>query len=65
MSGVEKAPLEAETKPTARQVEENQTPANPLGIDPEIERRVIRKMDLRVPTLLGALCEFARLVVYC
>lgn len=28
----------------------------PAAIDPELERRVLRKLDLRVPTLLGFFC---------
>lgn len=32
-------------------------PASAITIDPAIERRVLRKLDLRVPTLLGFLCE--------
>lgn len=27
-------------------------------IDPAVEARVVRKLDLRVPTLLGFLCTF-------
>lgn len=28
-----------------------------VTIDPELEARVVRKLDLRVPTLLGFLCK--------
>lgn len=30
-------------------------------IDPNVERAVVRKLDWRVPTLLGVLCRFFRL----
>lgn len=29
-------------------------------IDPELERRVVRKLDLRVPTLLGFFCKLSK-----
>lgn len=30
-------------------------------IDPELERRVLRKLDLRVPTLMGFFCRTPRI----
>jgi hypothetical protein len=30
----------------------------PATIDPELERRVLRKLDWRVPTLMGFFCTF-------
>jgi hypothetical protein len=37
----------------------NQLVAAPAPIDPELERRVLRKLDLRVPTLMGFFCMFS------
>lgn len=34
-----------------------QIPSTAITIDPAVERRVLRKLDLRVPTLLGFLCR--------
>ncbi|KAF9888032.1 hypothetical protein FE257_009296 [Aspergillus nanangensis] len=39
-----------------------QIPSAIAHIDPAIERRVVRKLDLRVPTLLGFLCKHLTLV---
>lgn len=41
---------------------EEKGPVEPVGvyvpatIDPELEKRVLRKLDLRVPTLMGFFC---------
>ena len=44
-------PAQLETAPV-----QPPTKFNPRAIDPELERQVVRKLDLRVPTLLGFLC---------
>ena len=33
-----------------------QIPQASVNVDPALERRILRKLDLRVPTLLGFLC---------
>lgn len=57
MASIEKATAgdAGDYKPTERQLESNTTSASVPGIDPELERRVVRKIDKRVPTLLAAL----------
>lgn len=37
----------------------NQPVCVPAAIDPELERRVVRKLDWRVPTLMGFFCMLA------
>ena len=46
------------TLPAQLEVAPVQPPAKltPRAIDPELERRVVRKLDLRVPTLMGFFC---------
>jgi hypothetical protein len=46
------------TLPAQMEVAPAQPPAKytPSAIDPELERRVVRKLDLRVPTLMGFFC---------
>jgi hypothetical protein len=36
------------------------TSSTMMTIDPEVERRVLRKLDLRVPTLMGFFCKILR-----
>lgn len=43
------------TDPEKNAVAPQVTPAG-TAIDPELEARVVRKLDWRVPTLLGFLC---------
>jgi hypothetical protein len=68
---IEQAPgIDMEKQSAVHHDEDNDTalpsmPAAVITIDPAVERRVLRKLDLRVPTLLGFLCEFfPRLVDY-
>jgi hypothetical protein len=62
---IEQAPsVDTEKQNAVQQHEDNDTalPAMPeavIHIDPVVERRVVRKLDLRVPTLMGFLCEFS------
>jgi hypothetical protein len=39
------------------QLESNTTGARARNIDPELERRVVRKLDWHVPPLVAFLCE--------
>lgn len=45
---------------TTKHVQVESTPSGPRaqGIDPAVERRVVRKLDWRVPPLVAFLCEF-------
>jgi hypothetical protein len=62
-NAIQQAPgVDTEKQDAVHQDEDNNTalpsmPASAITIDPAIERRVLRKLDLRVPTLLGFLCE--------
>lgn len=42
------------------QVESAASGPRAQGIDPAVERRVVRKLDWRVPPLVAFLCEFGR-----
>ncbi|KAF7118379.1 hypothetical protein CNMCM5793_007893 [Aspergillus hiratsukae] len=58
---IEQAPsVDTEKQNAVHQDEDNDTalpamPAEVITIDPDVERRVLRKLDLRVPTLMGFL----------
>lgn len=65
---IQRAPPEEDVeKAVPAQVESapNQPPTKvtPTVIDPELERRVVRKLDLRVPTLMGFFCMFYSLIM--
>jgi hypothetical protein len=66
---IEQVPsVDTEKQNAVHQDEDNDTalPAMPeaaIYIDPAVERRVLRKLDLRVPTLMGFLCEFSSRLV--
>lgn len=66
---IEQAPsVDTEKQNAVHQDEDNDTalpamPAAVITIDPVVERRVLRKLDLRVPTLMGFLCEFSSRLV--
>lgn len=49
-------PSHEETGP----VQPHQPVIAPAVIDPELEKRVLRKLDWRVPTLMGFFCKSAR-----
>ena len=53
---IQTAPNEDIEKTTVPAHEEERPTVTLPAIDPELERRVVRKLDWRVPTLLGFFC---------
>jgi hypothetical protein len=60
---IRNAPATQDVEKQVASHQENNGPAldsqscTTMIIDPEVERRVLRKLDLRVPTLMGFFCK--------
>lgn len=57
---IENAPTSADTEKQVPSEEENwagQPQAAVVQVDPAVEKRVLRKLDLRLPILMAFLCE--------
>lgn len=51
-------PVDSEKQSSPEDVEQpTQTQVPPVEIDPAVEKRLLRKLDLRLPTLMMFLCE--------